>query len=70
MAKFKHTNGEIDIDKKVLAAYSDEQLTDFAASNQIDAEDIPKLKEKIGAVNEEEGPKLTTGNTVSKPKKR
>lgn len=59
MAKFKHSKGEIDINKKHLATYNDEQLAQFGADNGMEPEDVVKLREKIGEAEVEETPETT-----------
>jgi hypothetical protein len=57
--KFKHKNGEIDVNKKHLATYSEEQLAQFGEDNGIDPEDVVTLKERVGADEVVEEPKTT-----------
>jgi hypothetical protein len=52
--KFKHKGGEIDVDKKLLSGYTEEQLAEFGEDNGIDPEDVVKLKERVGATDEED----------------
>lgn len=67
--KFKHSGGEIDINKKALAAYSDEDLAKFADDNGIDPSEVATLRDKVGEAEPTDEPKaMTTKNTVGRKK--
>jgi hypothetical protein len=65
--KFKHKGGEVDVNKKLLASYSEEQLANFGDDNGIDAEDIVTLRSRIGEADVDTP--QPTGKVVNAKKK-
>jgi hypothetical protein len=68
--KFYHKGGTIDINKKALAAYSDDDLQAFAEANGIDEEDTVKLREKVGEAEQTDGAQTMTNQSVNKTKRK